>query len=224
MKLAEQFLWIIYPYVVLTIFVLGLLLRYNYSQRAWSSKSSQLLEKKLLKWGALLFHGGIIFALFGHIGGLIVPLSFYRLVGVPDEQYHLMATVMGGLSGVAASAGIAILLYRRFKVKRIRVTSSTSDRISIVLLAIVIALGMIATFSPKPEGFEYRATIGPWLRGILTFRPDAYLMTQVPITFKIHVLGAFTFFALVPFTRMVHIISQPIMYLRRSYIVFRKRS
>lgn len=224
MKLAEQFLWIIYPYIVLSIFILGLLLRYNNDQRGLTTKSSEILEKKLLKLGAPLFHGGIIFAFFGHIGGLLVPLSFYKRIGVPDEQYHLMATILGGLSGAAASIGIGILLYRRFMIKRISVTSSVSDRISIVVLAIVIALGMLATFSPKPEGFEYRASIGPWLRGVLTFRPDVALMSQVPLIFKFHIFGAFTFFALMPFTRMMHIFSQPIMYLKRSYILYRKRS
>lgn len=222
----EQFLWVIYPYIVLTVFILGLFLRYNNDQRGWTTKSSQLLEKTLLKWGSILFHVGIIFAFLGHVAGILVPLWVYRDMGVSDEQYHLMASVMGGLAGLAACAGIAILVYRRFMVKRIRLTSSISDILSVVLLLIVVFNGMLVTIvhSINPAGFDYRASLAPWFRGILTFRPNAALMLNVPFIFKFHVFTAFAFFALMPFTRMVHIISQPITYLIRSYIVYRKRS
>ncbi|MBL4933306.1 respiratory nitrate reductase subunit gamma [Clostridium paridis] len=226
MIFLEQLLWIIYPYIVITVFILGLFLRYNNDQRGWSSKSSELLEKNLLKWGSTLFHIGIIFAFLGHVAGIIVPLWFYRGLGVSDEQYHIMATIMGGLAGLASCIGLAILVYRRFMVTRVRMTSSFSDLISILLLLLVVFNGMLVTIvhSINPAGFDYRASLAPWFRGILTLKPDVTLMMQVPILFKFHVFTAFLFFALMPFTRMVHIISQPVTYIFRSYIVYRKRS
>lgn len=225
MTLLDQFLWVIYPYIVIVIFILGLIMRYNNQQERWTTKSSQILEKRLLKWGSLLFHIGIIFVFFGHVAGIIVPLWFYRYFGVPDVQYRLMAVIMGGLSGIAATVGLLILVYRRLVIKRIVLTSSVSDIISILLLAVVVLNGMVVTVSHALEssGFDYRANLAPWFRGILTFMPDPYLMTGVPLIFKFHVFSAFLFFSLMPFTRMVHILSQPITYLARSFIVYRKR-
>lgn len=225
MSLIDQFLWIIYPYVVISVFILGMLMRYNTDQKRWTAKSSELLEKRLLKWGSLLFHIGIIFVFLGHSAGIIVPLAFYRLFGVPDEQYHIMAAVMGGLSGIVAVIGIIILIYRRLLVKRIRLTSSTGDIIAVFLLAIVMINGMAVTISHALDtsGFDYRANLAPWFRSLFIFSPNASLMAQVPIIFKFHVFSAFLFFALMPFTRMVHILSLPITFLARSFIPFRKR-
>ena len=58
--MLNQFIWIIYPYLCLTIFIIGHLARYKYDQFSWTAKSSELIEKKQLKWGSLLFHLGVI--------------------------------------------------------------------------------------------------------------------------------------------------------------------
>lgn len=225
MTYIDLFLWVVFPYITLTVFILGLVVRYNTDQKGWSAKSSQLLERRLLKWGSLPYHIGIIFAFLGHVGGILVPIIFYRLMGVPDEQYHLMAAAAGGLSGLAVCIGILILLFRRIFIKRIRATSGTGDIISLILLAIVIFLGMAATVSHAldPSGYDYRLNLAPWFRGIFTFTPNVLLMSQVPLIFKIHVISAFLFVAVIPYTRMVHLFSQPITYLSRSFIVYRKR-
>lgn len=225
MTFYDQFLWVIYPYIVISIFILGILMRYNTDQKRWTAKSSQILEKRLLKWGSLLFHIGIIFVFLGHVGGILVPLSFYNFFAVPEAQYHIVAVAMGGLSGAVTTIGLLILLYRRFLVKRIILNSSFSDIISILLLALVVANGMLVTslHAIDTSGYDYRANLAPWFRSIFTFRPDAMLMTQVPWIFKVHVFSAFTFFAFMPFTRMVHILSLPITYLTRSFVIYRRR-
>jgi nitrate reductase gamma subunit len=225
MSFTDGFLWIVFPYIVLSVFVLGLLMRYNTDQQGWTTKSSQLLERTLLKWGSILFHVGIIFVFFGHVGGILVPLRFYRFFMVPDELYHIMAAFMGGLSGLIAAIGLLILVYRRLLIKRIKLTSSVTDIAAIVLLAIVVLNGMAVTVTHAFDnsGFDYRANLGPWFRGIITLRPNALHMAVVPAIFKFHVFSAFAFFALIPFTRIVHMFSLPITYLGRSFIVYRKR-
>lgn len=222
----DQFLWVIYPYLVIAIFIVGHLYRFHTNEFSWTSKSSELLEKNILKWGSTLFHWGIIFVFFGHVAGLLVPRSFYLAIGISDELYHFFAVTVGGFAGLVTLTGALILMVRRLQVKRVRATSSAGDIVAIVLLVIVILSGMSATGvnTVSDTGFDYRTTINPWIRGILTFRPDASLMTAVPIAFKIHVLSAFGLFAVWPFTRLVHVFSLPLSYLRRSYVVYRKRS
>ncbi|MGG3923986.1 respiratory nitrate reductase subunit gamma, partial [Geobacillus thermodenitrificans] len=117
-----------------------------------------------------------------------------------------------------------ILFRRRLTVKRVRATSSTGDWVALGFLAIVIASGLSSTFlNVDSHGFDYRTTIGPWFRGLLTFRPNPAYMETVPLWFQIHILAAFGLFASWPFTRLVHVFSFPIRYLQRSYVVYRKR-
>jgi nitrate reductase gamma subunit len=38
--------------------------------------------------------------------------------------------------------------------------------------------------------FNVLDTVAPWIRGIVTFTPDAMLMKAVPVSYKIHVIAA----------------------------------
>lgn len=220
----NQFFWVVLPYIILTTFIAGHIYRYQHDQFGWSSKSSELLEKKLLRIGSNLFHFGLIFVFGGHVMGLLIPIEVYEAIGVSEHMYHTIALAGGIPSGLAATAGIIILYYRRMTVQRLVRTSSKGDWASLFFLTIVILSGMSATiFNVDSHGFDYRTTIGPWLRGILTFRPDAGLMADVPLWFKIHLAAVFGLFAAWPFTRLVHVFSAPVRYLSRSYVIYRKR-
>lgn len=100
-----QFWWLIYPYVTLTILVVGTLYRYVFSQRSWGSKSSEILEKRWLRPGSLMFHWGMLFVIGGHVMGLLIPIGVYQALGVSTEAYHLMADIVGGMAGLAATMG-----------------------------------------------------------------------------------------------------------------------
>jgi nitrate reductase gamma subunit len=222
--MLNQFLWVISPYIVLTIFIFGHFYRYNHDQFGWTSKSSQLLEKKMLRLGSNLFHFGIIFVFFGHVAGLLIPVELYESLGINEHQYHTVALIGGIPAGIAAVLGLIILAYRRTTVRRIIVTSTKSDFLSLFFLIIVAISGLSATFlNIEPKGFDYRETIGPWLRSVLFFHADASLMNSVPMWFKIHIISAMGIFAVWPFTRLVHVFSLPLRYLSRSYVIYRKR-
>lgn len=95
---------------------------------------------------------------------------------------------------------------------------------AIVLLFIVMLAGLSSTFfNIDAKGFDYRTTIGPWFRSLFVFQPKAEYMAEVPLWFKIHIIAAMGLFATWPFTRLVHVFSVPMKYLRRSYVIYRKR-
>jgi nitrate reductase gamma subunit len=222
--MAAQFLWVILPYLVLAVFIGGHVFRYQYDQFGWTTKSSELLEKKTLKWGSLLFHWGILFVFGGHVMGIVIPVSFYENLGISEHFYHKIALLFGIPAGVAAFAGLVILCWRRLTFKRIIATSSIGDYIALFFLLVVAATGLSATLlNVHPHGFDYRTTIGPWFRSLFYFRPDASAMEDVPIWFKIHIIAAFGIFAVWPFTRLVHVFSLPLKYLFRSYVVYRRK-
>lgn len=226
MNYWQQFLWVIYPYLMLCLFIVGHLYRYVTDQYGWTAQSSEFLEKKFLRWGSLLFHWGIIFALLGHFSGLLLPKRTLESFGVTEELYHAGAIYAGGIAGIAALIGIVLLVFRRTTQPRIRITSGTLDLLVVILLLVVIVLGLSVTlgFNLLVGDFDYRETISPWFRGLLLLRPDPGLMVDVPLFFKLHVLSAFTLFGLWPFTRLVHVWSLPLNYLHRSYIVYRNRN
>ena len=47
----QLFWWVILPYLALATFVIGHIWRYRYDQFGWTSRSTELQEKKLLEWG-----------------------------------------------------------------------------------------------------------------------------------------------------------------------------
>lgn len=179
----------------------------------------------MLRWGSLLFHIGIFAVICGHIAGLLVPVEFYHWMGLSDEGYHLVAIAGGMPAGIIAFAGVVLLLIRRYASPRVRATSSAGDWIALIALVVVIVSGLLATSANAVNhtGFDYRTTINPWLRGLMIFQPDPTLMQTVPMNFKIHILLTFVLYCAFPFTRLVHMLSMPLGYLKRSYVVYRRR-
>lgn len=223
MNFLSQFLWVVYPYIMLTLFIVVLIYRYNNDQINWSAKSSEFLEKRRLRWGSILFHVGILLAIGGHFIGLIIPIWMTEQLGITEDIYHATAILIGGLAGIITLTGIILLLLRRKSNSRIRITSNSGDIFMMILLLLVVVIGVYNTmvYNLFIGDFNYRDSIAPWLRGILTFRPDALLMKDVPILFQIHALLAFTIVGVWPFTRLVHILSFPIGYPKRSFILYR---
>ncbi|AJO18356.1 MULTISPECIES: respiratory nitrate reductase subunit gamma [Bacillus] len=223
--MIEQILWVILPYIVITIFIGGHIYRYQHDQFGWTAKSSEMLEKKKLALGSSLFHWGIFFVIGGHVMGILIPESLYQALGVSEHMYHKVAIGFGLPAGIAALSGLIILTYRRFTDKRIRKTSSAGDFITLVALLFVMTTGLAATFlNIDSKGFDYRTTISPWFRNIFLFKPDAGLMASVPLWFKLHIMMGYVIFIVWPFTRLVHVFSMPLKYLTRSYVVYRKRA
>lgn len=225
MSRADFFLWIALPYLCAATFVVGHVWRYRRDQLTWTARSTQLLERRLLRWGSLCFHLGILAAIGGHLLGILVPKSATDAIGVHEHAYHLIALSAGSASGAAVVAGFAILVFRRLSVPRVRATTSRSDLFLYPLLALVIVTGMLATaWGTGVDDYPYRLTVSPWFRGIFRFDPDAALMAEAPLLFQLHAVSAWLLLAAWPFTRLVHAWSIPVGYLRRSHILYRSRT
>ena len=222
--MLNQFVWVIYPYLCLAIFVIGHIARYKYDQFSWTAKSSEMIEKKRLKWGSLLFHLGIIPVFFGHVVGLLIPANWLEAIGVNNHIYHIGAVYIGSVFGIITLIGMLLLTLRRLSIKNVRRLSSFSDIFVNIVLLIILIMGCYSTLvtnAIQPE-FDYRQTIAIWFRHLFMFSPNADLMLNVPWSFKLHILLGFTVFACWPFTRLVHVWSVLLSYMNRRYIVYRK--
>lgn len=220
--------WTALPYVCLVLLVVGLVWRYRTDQFGWTSRSSQWNESAILRWASPLFHVGILLVGAGHVMGLLLPKSWTEAAGIPEHVYHLAAVIPGTIAGIMTVVGLVGLIYRRVVVKSVRLATTTNDTIMYVLLAVPILLGAWATASTQllgglDGGYDYRESISPWLRSILTLQPDASLMAEVPLVFKAHIVAGLLLFAIWPFTRLVHVVSAPVGYVTRPYVVYRSR-
>ena len=215
--------FLVFPYLAVTTSVVGHLYRYISDPYGWNTRSSELLEKKGLKYGITIFHWGIIFTLLGHGVGLLIPQRYWDAVGIDSQTHTVFATYSGALVGAAALLGLCLLIYRRITKERILATTSLNDFITLGLLFFVVATGTANVVSGLYEHFDILTTVAPWLRGILTLTPDPTLMLQVPLRFKLHILGVLTLIGFWPFSRLVHIWSVPLTYFFRRLIVFRRR-
>ena len=218
-------LWVVYPYLAMVILVGGLIWRHRYDRFGWTTRSSQLYETAVLRWGSPMFHLGVLLVLVGHVGGLLVPKAWTEAIGITEHAYHLTAVFVGTVAGVFTVLGLAILILRRRLTGPVFAATTRNDKAMYLVLAGVLGLGLWATVRANlaGDGYDYRETVSPWLRSLLTLRPRPELMTGVPASFQAHIVAAFGLFACWPFTRLVHAFSAPVGYLFRPYVVYRDR-
>ena len=226
MKTLDTFLFGIYPYIALTVFFLGSLIRFDRDQYTWKSDSSQLLKSGQLRWGSNLFHVGVLFLFFGHFFGMLTPHFVYEpFLGAGAKQ--LMAMVSGGIAGLLGFVGVTLLLHRRLFEPRIRINSKTSDIVLLVLLWLQLALGL-ATIPLSAQHLDgsMMLRLAGWAQHIVTFQTGAVeLLAGAGWIFKMHMFLGMSIFFIFPFTRLVHVWSGfgTAAYLLRPYQVVRAR-
>ncbi|MWA14757.1 respiratory nitrate reductase subunit gamma [Streptomyces sp. BA2] len=217
-------LWGVIPYVAFVLLVAGLLWRYRYDKFGWTTRSSQVYESKLLNVASPMFHYGILFVLVGHLVGLFIPESWTEKVGVSEHTYHLFSLYGGTAAGILLVLGILLLLYRRRTNAPVFRATTANDKLMYLVLFAAIVLGMVAKLThASGEGYNYRESMAPWARSLFTLQPDTELMAGVPVMYQIHAVVGMALFALIPFTRLVHMFSAPVQYLFRPYVVYRSK-
>jgi nitrate reductase gamma subunit len=215
-----------YPYLCLTVFLLGSLVRFDREQYTWRSGSSQLLRRRQLVWGSNLFHVGILLIFAGHFVGLLTPIWIFGALGISHTFKQWMAIGIGGVAGIACFVGITLLVHRRLFDPRIRRTSSFGDIAILLLLFAQLTLGLctIPVSLQHLDGSEM-VKFMVWAQGILTLQPGvSAVIADVNPIFKLHLFLGMTIFLVFPFTRLVHVWSAPVWYLgRRGYQIVRTK-
>ena len=206
-----------YPYLAITVLIVGSILRFDADQFSWRSQSSQFLRRRQMLWGSNLMHLGIIVLFFGHLIGLMTPVNVLDATGISPAAKQIMALVVGGLAGLAALVGSSLLLHRRLFDARIRQSSSVGDIAVLVLIWLQLVLGVGTTYWTMQHlsGEEMLRFMG-WAQGLATFQVGAATLLQdTALVYKLHIILGLTLFLITPFTRLVHIWSAPIWFLFR---------
>lgn len=105
----------IYPYIALTVAIVGTWVRFDLSQYSWKTGSTQMLRSKNMRWASNLFHVGIIVVLLGHLFGMLTPHFLYESF-ISAGRKQVVAVIVGGIAGCFAglawscSCGDALLM------------------------------------------------------------------------------------------------------------------
>ncbi|MCC6298737.1 MAG: respiratory nitrate reductase subunit gamma [Anaerolineales bacterium] len=213
--MLEIMLFVVFPYVALAIGIVGTIYRYLTNQYSFTSLSSQFLENDWQFWGSTLWHYGILPTTFIHLGGFFLPKVMFALHSTPETLY--LAEVAGKILGIMAWVGLAILIYRRLISSKVRAVTSPVDWIVLFLLFGQVFFGLILAFAYRWGATWFIHTATPWIVSLAVFQPAPQFVTALPLAHKVHFLAGFLLFALMPFSRLVHIVTFPVSYAWRSF-------
>lgn len=228
MKTFNLFLFGIYPYIALTVFFVGSLLRFDREQYTWKSDSSQLLYSGSLRLGNILFHVGIIGLFFGHLVGLLTPVIVWDTLGISHSFKQGIAVWTGGILGLFCLVGLSLLIHRRLTNPRLAAVTQPMDKLLLAWILVTLLLGLSTIFlSVQHSDGGVMVLLMNWAQHVITLRGGVaadYLM-GVPLLFKAHLFMGMTLFLIFPFTRLVHVWSgfATVFYLGRAWQLVRPR-
>jgi len=213
----DYFFFVIFPYLVMGIFIVGTIYRYRYSGFTVTSLSAQFLEGKRGFWGTVPFHWGILMIFLGHLVAFLFPASV--LEWNADPVRLIIHEGLGFTFAVAVVIGLCALIFRRLTNPRVSVVTSKMDLFVEFALLIQVLLGCWIALGYRWGSSWFAADLSPYLWSIILFDPQPEAVYAMPMVIKAHIIGAFSIFLIFPFTRLVHVLVAPFHYLARPYQV-----
>lgn len=215
MQSLDIFLYTGLPYIAIVVFLVGTIWRYRATSFKFSALSSGFLEKRQLFWGSLPFHWGLMMLFFGHLIAFLIPGSVLAWNSEPVRLLILEVTAL--VFGLSVLWGLIMLLIRRVTRTRIRSVTKPMDLVIEVVLLAQTVLGLWTAIEFRWGSSWFAASLSPYLKSIFLLQPDASAIIAMPWPIKYHIIGAFLIIALIPFTRLVHVLVLPLHYLIRPY-------
>jgi len=211
----NQFFFVIFPYISLTLFVAITLYRAIFRPFTVSSLSSQLLERKKLYWGSIPFHYGIVLILLFHLLALVFPKALLLWNAVPIRLYIL--EISGFALGLWSLVGVVILLFRRISTSYVRAVTTPMDIIVLLLVLVSTITGVLVASGYRFGSTWFTGVFTPYLWSLLTLSPRPELVAPLPWLIQLHVINNFLILAVFPFSRLIHILTWPLGYLFRPW-------
>jgi len=205
----------IFPYVALALLIIVGFQRMRNRPYSVSSLSSQLLERKLLYFGSIPFHWGLLVILLLHLVAILLPQGLLWWNSAPVRLFLLEIT--GTMLALWALAGLVLLLYRRLTNRRILAVTHHTDVIVLLLLGVSVVSGILTSVMYRFGSYWFPSVLTPYLWSIFTLRPRPELVADLPFWIQLHVFSFWLLLAVFPFTRLIHIVTLPLGYLWRPW-------
>lgn len=211
--MTNTLLFIVLPYLAVFACTFGSIYRIKKEPMSYSSLSSQFLENHGLLWGSLPWHLGILLILLAHILAFLFP-SFWQTLTSNQVLLMTIEAIGFGLS-ILCLIGLVVLAIRRLTSPRIQAVTTPMDLLVIALLLAQVGLGAAIAVHCKWGSAWCSGTTTPYLWSLLLFQPDLSNIEDLPILVKAHIVCAWLFILIIPFSRLVHLFAVPIEYLFR---------
>lgn len=223
----QKIIFGVYPYICLTVFIVGSWIRYDNEQYTWKTDSSMLLSKANMVLASNLFHIGVLSIFLGHFAGLVLPHAMWIGLGVSDVQHQWIAIVAGCVFGLMCLVGGTLLWLRRMFNPRVRAASRYMDIFILSWLMVTLLLGLSTLPTSIGHANHGDATammlLTQWVQSVVTLNPKPDLLATVEPIYRTHLFFGMTIFLLFPFSRLVHIWTAPFNYVGRAYQIVRAR-
>lgn len=213
------------PYITVTIFVAGLLYRLG----RWASArivhnvvltpapptlggaavnyaAETLLFKSIFKgdkalWaGAWFMHIALLSIIGGHVLGFAFLGEQFKYLGTTPEFSAYLSDILGTTMGVVIWFALIYLLYRRFAIAEVKLTSNTADYLMLILILAIVTLGNIMRLVPA-YGTEYEVARTFFIQ-FGTFQAIEY--AHFNIVFVLHLLVVQLLLIVFPFSKLLH--------------------
>ena len=212
--MIDSFLFVGLPYLAIAVAVVGTVYRTRYARLGYTSRSSQFLESRKLLWGSVPWHVGILLVLLGHAVAFLFPGAWRAVVARPAALIAL--ETVGFALALLSLVGLGILAVRRITGARLQAVTSAIDIVVLVLLLGQVALGILVAVSLRWGSAWSTGTTTPYLWSILLLRPDPATIADLSVLVKAHIVGAWLFLAVLPFSKLVHLLAVPWQYVLRA--------
>ncbi|CAN5639311.1 hypothetical protein BH10CYA1_BH10CYA1_13500 [soil metagenome] len=211
--MTDLVLFVALPYLAIFACVFGSIYRIRTQPMTYSALSSQFLESQGLMWGSLPWHIGILLILLGHLIAFLLPALWQSLM-VHSLVLAIVESIGLGMS-ILCMLGLVVLAVRRITSAKIQAVTSTMDLVVLVLLLAQVGLGLATAAMYRWGALWCSATTTPYVWSIITFKPDISYVQDMPWIVKAHIICAWLFILVIPFSRLIHMFSVPLEYLIR---------
>lgn len=206
-------LFTILPYISFLLFILGLVYAFKTPYNI-TSRSTSFFGITTSFWGSVLWHYGIIFVLIGHILGVIIPGFIMNLTSNINWLYIIESSAFG--LGFTALIGLSILLYRRLFNVYVKTNTNFFDYAIVILLLFQIITGLYISVEYRWGINWYASSISSYFWSVIVFSPKSEIMSDFQLLIKLHAVNMFILISILPYTKLIHIVTAPIKYLFRK--------
>jgi nitrate reductase gamma subunit len=220
--MLNAFIFVALPYLALMLLIFVTPYRYLHNRLTWSAYSTEFLERKLLYWGSNPWHYGIIPVLLAHLIWFLFPGIIQGFLGNQDTLILIESFGLG--LGLLAVVGAFLLMLRRVNEPMLRKVTYWTDWMILALLLIQAGTGVYIAYFLRWGSQWYLHTAVPYFYSILTFAPQPAYVADLPPVFRLHAACAFIIIALVPFTKLVHLLFVPFDFIKDPPILYRWRT
>jgi len=211
--MQKEILYIALPYAALLLAAAGSVYSYTKREFTFSSQSSQFFEGQALFWGVQPFHWGAVVVLSGHLLCFLFPAAVLSWNAVPARLFAFELASFA--AGILMLAGLLILLFRRLASAKLRAVTTPMDYAVLLVLISQVTLGILTALLYRWGSSWFAGLLSPYLASLFKLSPVIGGVANMKPVIQAHVIMAFILAALIPFSRLAHILVFPLPYLWR---------